>query len=202
MNPGWVTPVKLIFPLNVIVCSPGFNGFSKIQYPSETPVPLPAGINTGLFSTAVKLNPPAGESILYCSRFFTSYPSISACRSNALSTRLLAHILWSVSLWPKNGGPSRLSHNILTIGNRIDVPCGIPHSCSGKPVTLSLAEPTRNNNLSLSCNPISQPSWPKSINGFTSSASRPAIHCHHLSPSSDTLLAGNICGFLFLSLYP
>ena len=40
-------------------------------------MPLPAGIATGLSSTAVNSNPPAGESILYCSRFCTSYPSIS-----------------------------------------------------------------------------------------------------------------------------
>ena len=68
------TSLKSIAPLNVIVCSPGFNGFSRIQNLSETPVPLPAGIFTVLFATAVNSNPPAGESILYCSRFVLHIP--------------------------------------------------------------------------------------------------------------------------------
>ena len=104
------------------------------------PVPLPAGIPTGLPATAVKLKPPAGESIRYCSGFWTSIPSMFTVRLANVLVKLLAHILWAVSFAPKNGVfTSRLSHITLTIGNRIDVPAGIPHSCSGKsPVAGSL----------------------------------------------------------------
>ena len=97
-------------------------------------MPLPAGIPTGLFSTADNSNPPAGESILYCSGSITSYPSIFTCRSDALPAIMLAHILCSSSVAPKKTVPtSRSSHITLTIGNRIDVPCLTAHSCSGKP---------------------------------------------------------------------
>src|SRR5215211_7180269 len=156
-NPG--TSLKSNAPLNDIICSPSFNGFNKIQKPSDTPVPVPGGIATGLPSTAVKVKPPKGESILYCSRFLTLNPSMFTCKPNALSAKLLAHILWAVSFAPKNGVfTSRVSHITLTIGNRIDVPAGIPHSCSGKsPVAGSLSEPTRNKNLPLSCKPTSHP---------------------------------------------
>jgi len=75
---------------------------------------------TGLFSTAFKVKPPAGESTLYCSGFLTSNPSMFACNSIAVFAILLAHILWAVSLAPKNGVfTSRESHTVLTIGKKI-----------------------------------------------------------------------------------
>ena len=53
-------------PLNFMVCSPGFNPSSRIQTPSDTALPV-LTIPYGLFSTPIKVNPPAGESFLYFS---------------------------------------------------------------------------------------------------------------------------------------
>ena len=72
-----------------------------------------------MFSTISSSNPPGGDSSLYCSKLYIDFPSISNCKSSAVSTKLLEHCLCSSSVCPLNGGSDRLLQAVLTIGNNI-----------------------------------------------------------------------------------